>query len=151
APFGPCGPCRWFCRARNFRRSRGASPDAVLPDKAADYADASQSLFLFWSRISRGLPPITRCIRARANSTHLQNFIAPPQISERFRHFVGFAKTDTHFSVVIARHDQGTKAETTSAFHHLRAAIDKNDFLGCITSGRRGFVGTAIGSSAWIR
>jgi hypothetical protein len=26
-------------------------------------------------------------------------------LADRFRHFVGFAKTDTHFSVVIARYD----------------------------------------------
>jgi hypothetical protein len=51
---------------------------------------------------------------------------------------------------VIARHDQCTKAETASAFHYLRATIDKNDFLGRITSRRRGFVGTAILSSALV-
>src|SRR6266480_6382043 len=71
--------------------------------------------------------------------------------TDRFRHFVGFAKTDTHFSVVITRHDQRTEAETTSAFYHLRATIDKNDFLSRITSRRRGFVGTPVLSSAWIR
>src|SRR5206468_9352543 len=235
APFDLCDPYHWFCRGRNFRRSRGVSPDAVLPDAAANYADATQSLFLFWPRISQRLPSITRCIHPWANSAHFQNFIAAPQISQRFdggfdhvgviaraerfrqditdsrrldhgahtaardharsrrrrpqqhpattkftdslmgdrvlmqrnffhrlarrlrsladrfRHFVGFAKTDTHFSVVIARYDQCTKAETTSAFDHLRATINKNDFLGRVAPGRRGLVGAAIGSSAWIR
>jgi hypothetical protein len=32
-----------------------------------------------WPRTSRRLPSIARSIRARANSAHFQNFIAPPQ------------------------------------------------------------------------
>jgi hypothetical protein len=38
-------------------------------------------------------------------------------LADRFRHFVGLAKTDTHFSIVITCHDECTEAETTSAFH----------------------------------
>ena len=72
-------------------------------------------------------------------------------LADGFRHFVGFAKADTHFSVVVARYDQCTKAKTASAFDHLRATIDKNDFLGRVAPCCRGLVGAAIGSSAWIR
>src|SRR4029434_9939524 len=69
---------------------------------------------------------------------------------DRFRYFVGLAKTDADFSVVIPRHDQRAEAETASTLDYLRATVDENLFLGCVAFCRRSFIGAAIGTSAWV-
>src|SRR5207237_105841 len=63
-------------------------------------------------------------------------------------------KSAADHSIVVSGHDQRAETKTPPAFHHFRAAIDENDFLGRIAFRRGSSVRVArIGSSAcaWLR